>query len=626
MPLFVIFLVLAFGSCASSAAEGIDVRAFARAPAMAQVSLSPDGAWLAFVAQADGRQFVVLRSLKDGSERTTLDVLPRRERVRWCDWAGSIELLCGTVLPHKRPDRIAETTRLYVIQPSSGRVRELAARLPDAVRDRVIDFSAQRSGHVLLMHDPVGQGYPEVSQLDLSSGALRRLVSSTPPIREWLSDGRGNVRLGLAHNGSSTAALYTLQNGEWKVFREQSLRDPQAVGPLAFGEDHDVLYVLRHHEGRVGLFEMNLRRDEDPRMLFVDPIYDVAGPLIQDSRSRRLLGVRYVAEREEQRFFDASAARLQTELDRALPDATNLVADMSADAQLRLVQSYSDIDPPSWYLHDVQAGSVELVGHQYPELEDVELVPTRAVTYSARDGQRIPAYLTVPARRRVLSAIVLPHGGPETRNYLGFDPLVQFLAAQGHAVLQMNFRGSFGYGAGFAAAGVGQWGAVIHNDITDGARWLVAQKLVDPARMCIVGQSFGGYAALLGAARESQWYACAASYAGISDLLALSQYAQRLQSAAVWNERLGTNAQALWQMSPMTKVRAIEIPVLLMHGRNDPVVPVSQSRRLARELRAEGKSHRYLERVDCDHELTIESCRTEFFTELQRFLLLALPP
>lgn len=624
MPLFVIAFVLALGSCATSAAEGIDVRAFARAPAMAQVSLSPDGAWLAFVAQADGRQFVVLRSLKDGSERATLDVMSRRERVRWCDWAGSVELLCGTVLPHRRPDRVAETTRLYVIQPSSGRVRELAARLPDPVRDRVIDFSGQRRGHVLLMHDPVGQGYPEVSQLDLSSGALRRLISSTPPIREWMSDGRGNVRLGLAHDGGM-AALYTLQNGEWKLFREQSLRDPQAVGPMAFGDD-DILYVLRHHEGRVGLFEMNLRRDEEPRMLFADPTYDVAGPLIQDSRSRRLLGVRYVAEREEQRFFDASAARLQTELDRALPDATNLVAGMSADAQLRLVQSSSDTDPPSWYLHDVQAGSVALVGHQYPELEDVELVPTRAVTYSARDGQRIPAYLTVSASRRVLSAVVLPHGGPETRNALGFDPLVQFLAAQGHAVLQMNFRGSFGYGAGFAAAGVGQWGAVIHNDITDGARWLVAQKLVDPARMCIVGQSFGGYAALLGAARESQWYACAASYAGISDLLALSQYAQRLQSAAVWNERLGTNTQALWQMSPMTKVRAIEIPILLMHGRNDPVVPVSQSRRLARELRAEGKSHRYLERVDCDHELTIESCRVEFFTELQRFLSLALQP
>ncbi len=204
---------------------------------------------------------------------------------------------------------------------------------------------------------------------------------------------------------------------------------------------------------------------------------------------------------------------------------------------------------------------------------------------------------------------MLPHGGPEARTVKGFDPLVQFLAAQGYAVLQMNFRGSLGYGAPFAAAGVGQWGGVIHNDITDGAR-----------RVCIVGRSFGGYAALLRAARESQWYACAASFAGVSDLLAMSQYTERLQEAELWRQRLGESSRALWQMSSMARVRAVETPVLLIHGRHEPVVPFSQSKRFARALRIAGKSYRFVERTDCDHDMTIQNYRLAFFTELKRFL------
>lgn len=201
-----------------------------------------------------------------------------------------------------------------------------------------------------------------------------------------------------------------------------------------------------------------------------------------------------------------------------------------------------------------------------------------------------------------------------------FDPLVQFLVARGYAVLQMNFRGSFGYGAGFAAAGMGQWGGVIHNDITDGTRWLVEQQIADPTRICIAGVSFGGYAALLGAARESEWYACAASFAGMSDLLALARYTQRLPDADVWEQRLGSDAHGLWQMSPLARPHAIATPILIVHGRLDPVVPVSQARRFARTLRKTGKPHRLLERSDCDHEMTIQSCRIAWFTALERFV------
>jgi dipeptidyl aminopeptidase/acylaminoacyl peptidase len=304
-----------------------------------------------------------------------------------------------------------------------------------------------------------------------------------------------------------------------------------------------------------------------------------------------------------------------------LPQAVNLVIDRSEDNRRHLVLSGSDVEAPSLYMFDAERKTLALIGHNFPELEDRPLATMRSITYRARDGQLIPAFLTLPSKGSSnLPAIVVPHGGPEARTVKGFDPLVQFLAAQGYAVLQMNFRGSLGYGARFAAAGVGQWGGVIHNDITDGARWLIEQNIADPERVCIVGSSFGGYAALLGATRESQWYACAASFGGVSDLLAMSQYTERLPDADIWQRRFGGSSRALWQMSPMARVRATETPVLLMHGRYDTVVPISQSKRFARVLRQAGKSHRLVERADCDHDMTLQSCRLAFFTELKEFL------
>jgi len=322
------------------------------------------------------------------------------------------------------------------------------------------------------------------------------------------------------------------------------------------------------------------------------------------------------------------------------------------------VRSSSDVDPPSLYLFDAAKRSLALIGHEYPALEGRRLAPMRSVVYRARDGQRIPAYLTLPppeplsvpstlpaqagslpsasgpapsgsaasepAASGSLPAIVLPHGGPEMRDVKGFDPLVQFLASQGYAVLQMNYRGSLGYGAAFAAAGARQWGGLIHDDITDGTRWLVEQGIADPQRICIAGRSFGGYAALLGVAREPRLYACAASYAGVADLMAFKQYTARLQDAELWRERLGVDQQILWDMSPVATLEAIEAPVLMIHGRQDPVVPVRQSRRFARMLRDAGQAQRLIERGDCDHDMTVETCRVAVFEALRDFLSISL--
>jgi acetyl esterase/lipase len=616
------YCIAVSGDCNAATATP-EVERFAHSPRLALAALSPDGRTLSYVEHAAEHQIVVLRNLIDDRERRTLSVEPKRERLRWCDWAGPDYVLCGSVLPVRRPDRITQKTRLYAIRAANGDIRELNLRLKDPIRDQVIGASRSEPHRVFVQHDPTGSGYPEVAELDVATSELRRIVRSHPPVRRWMSDRRGRVSLGIGYDGA-TATLHVRSADErtWSVLVEQMLSDPDAVGPVALGEK-DELFVLKHHDGRSALFRLDVRQDAPiPQLVFADPSYDVTGPVALDPASGAPLSVQYVREYEVQHALHESEAQRLEWLNAQLPGAANLIVDRSDDGRRLLVRSGSDVDPPSLYLMDTRGPSLRLIGHSYPSLEGRPLSPMKLVVYPARDGQRIPAYLTLPLKdkEKRLPAIVLPHGGPETRTWRSFDPLAQFLASQGYAVLQMNFRGSFGYGTGFAAAGIGQWGGVIHNDITDGTRWLVEQQIADPTRICIAGLSFGGYAALLGAARESQWYACAASFAGVADLMALAQYTQRLGDAELWKQRLGTDARALWQMSPIARVHAIETPILIVHGRLDPVVPISQARRFARLLRKSGKPYELIERADCDHDMTAESCRIAWFSSLQRFL------
>ena len=600
----------------------LDASVFARAPQFSQAALSPDGSHLSYVRQKGERETLTVRRLRDGAERELWSVESRRERIGWCDWGGRRHILCGTFVAIRRPSGVLQTTNLYALETRGGSVRELNRHLDQPIRDHVIALPTSRNPHALIQHDPSGRGYPEVAALDIRTGQLARIARSQPPIRRWLTDHRGELALGIAFDGIR-ASIYVPSTGSdsWRLLIEQDLSDLQAIAPLAIGDS--TLYALKHHKGRAGVFSVDLQASSpEQSLVLADPHFDFAGPVILDSANGDILGVHIVRESPQYVSLVEEERRRQRLLAERFESAVPLVMDRSEDGRWWLVEASSDVDPPSLHLFDSEQNELSFIGHSYPDLESNALAPMQSVVYKARDGQMIPAYITRSdaAADHPAPAIVLPHGGPESRVWRRFDPLVQFFASRGFVVLQMNFRGSLGYGAGFAAAGAGQWGGVIHNDITDGARWLVEQRISDPTRTCIVGSSFGGYAAMLGAMRESEWYACAASFAGISDLLSFSQHARRLRDAEVWSLRLGEDLRALWQMSPISRVRSSETPLFLMHGLLDAMVPASQSRRLARVARKEGKAVELVIRSDCDHEMTVESCRTAFYEHLEDFL------
>jgi len=308
---------------------------------------------------------------------------------------------------------------------------------------------------------------------------------------------------------------------------------------------------------------------------------------------------------------DARANAHMKGLRKYFQDAANVhVSDISRDSNTLVLYVEGPATPPSFYYYRVNARKIEFIGFVRNTLFN-KLVPDATVeTWKSRDGREITGYLTLPARSRgagPLPLIVYPHGGPELRDQLHYDPWVQFFAARGYAVFQPNFRGSAGFGRSFAESGYGQWGRAMQDDISDGLASLVARKIADPTRVCIVGMSYGGYAALAGAALTPQLYKCAVSIAGLSDLSAFVkwykfEHGPDSVGSAYVTRIIGDPESALPQLravSPVHHADAIKAEVLLIHGSEDDVVPYSQSKSMKRAL---DNSTRKVELVELEGE------------------------
>jgi dipeptidyl aminopeptidase/acylaminoacyl peptidase len=296
---------------------------------------------------------------------------------------------------------------------------------------------------------------------------------------------------------------------------------------------------------------------------------------------------------------------------------------MTPDRHFALVNARSADRPTALYkltLGDKK--KLALIGSTYPELEGQALAPVKKVQYAARDGQQIEAILTLPTgvKGRPVPFVVLPHGGPSAHDEAVFDYWAQFLASRGYGVLQPNFRGSTGYGAAFLRAGYAQWGGVMQNDVDDGTKWLIAQHLADPARICMVGGSYGGYVALVAAAGRPDLYRCAAAWAPVTDL---GDMVHRIELFN-WNDPnlplLGSADRSIDEISPARLAAKVAMPVLLAHGEEDFTVPVDQSRGMEAALKAAGKPVEAVYYKGENHYLSLASTRQDFLSHLEIFL------
>jgi dipeptidyl aminopeptidase/acylaminoacyl peptidase len=343
-----------------------------------------------------------------------------------------------------------------------------------------------------------------------------------------------------------------------------------------------------------------------------------------------VVGYSWVGQQGEQRFLDPALEAARTAAVAAFSPDPLVFVTWSRDRSRILFYGEQGLDGGAYYVFTTATQRVERLAHLYPELATLNNGERQAITYAARDRTRIPAYLTLPVREgnAPLPLVVLVHGGPNARDTFDFDWWATFLASRGYAVLQPNYRGSGGYGASWEQAGWTQWGGLMQTDVEDGVAALIRNGIADPARVCIVGASYGGYAALAGATLTPDRYRCAASIAGVSDLPAmLDQVAAQTRDNSIasdyWRLSMGDRRESRDQLravSPAYLADRVRIPVLLIHGTYDTVVPIEQSHRMRRALEAAGKTTRFVELEGDDHWLSDAETRTQMLRELETFL------
>lgn len=357
--------------------------------------------------------------------------------------------------------------------------------------------------------------------------------------------------------------------------------------------------------------------------------------LIWDAHLDKPVGVATGGERPTFEWLDPEIGAAHAVLARAFKAKVVWLESWSHDRNRYLATVATASSPPVWYMYDRTRKEISPIGEAYPELNGVALGESRWITYKARDGLEIPAYLTLPpgaagGAKRPL--IVLPHSGPTVRDGYGFNYLVQFLATRGYAVLQPQYRGSWGFGDAFELAGKGEWGGKMQTDLLDGVTALAKSGEIDGDRVCIVGMGFGGYLALSGATLQAGSYRCAASFAGISDLgMYLNEqfrtYGREGASIEELREEMGaSSAGYLSASSPYRQAeKAARTPILLAHGDQDTFVTLEQSERMAAKLRALNIPHEFIVLENDNHFLMRSANRTRFLETLERFLAKNLP-
>jgi dipeptidyl aminopeptidase/acylaminoacyl peptidase len=446
-------------------------------------------------------------------------------------------------------------------------------------------------------------------------------------VLDWKVDASGALRIVRCRNDVDPAQpriatwYRRAEQAPWRKIDERAYTDDPFV-PVAVGPADDRIIVQARNGG--DLFAI-WNFDVDKRA-FLDSVASQPDADVVETDDDTVRGglESVVADglRPRTVWFDARMARLQAMVDAALPDHVNAL--QAGRSHRILVQSWSDIDAGQLYVLDATSSKMQHIGALQPQADPARMQPMQSLHYPSFDGMTIPAYLTLPGKpARPVPLIVLIHGGPQRRDRWGWNAEVQAFAAHGYAVFQPQFRGSSGFGRRLEEAGYGQWGLGMQDDITAGVHYLIDQHIADPRRICIVGASYGGYAALWGLAKTPELYRCGVSIAGVSDIehqLNDNSDASRSQVArAFMRSRVGDPAlmKATWDsVSPLKHADRIQAPLLLVHGDEDVRVPISHSGLMMEAMQARHKDVVWLDFPGEGHNVFAPDNQVRYYEEV----------
>ncbi|MFZ5807616.1 MAG: S9 family peptidase [Verrucomicrobiota bacterium] len=615
-------LLLILTACSSSTHQRppiIPLKDFFDNPKISSAKISPDGKKYAFLAPEKDRLNIWVCDLSEPFNRAKLITHEEKRGIFRFFWTRDSRYVI-----YAQDQGGNENYHLYRVDPCSSNPTATDLTPFEKNRAGVIDLPRENPDIMLITLNQRDPHYFDAYRLKISDGTLELLEKNPGDVDEWLADHHGNIRACIGQVGTTKEIRVRDKNAD-AFHKLATYADEEDIVVYDFDKEESFLYVgSAKNTNTSHLAKLDLKTGQET-IIDQDPEYDLDSPIISDL-THELLGVAYNRERLTYKPYDSQFAKNLQILGK-IHDGEIIIRSTDDQEKLWIIAYNSPIDPGATYLYNQNTGETKFLYRPRPWLNSKWLVGMQPISYTSRDGLTIHGYLTVPkgVDAKNLSMVLVVHGGPWARDNWGYDPEAQFLANRGYAVLQVNYRGSTGYGKKFLHAGDKQWGAKMLDDLIDGVNWAGAQHIANPRRLAIYGGSYGGYATLAALAFEPKVFKCGIDYVGISNLLTfmntIPPYWETFRDTMY--QRIGnpqTETEMLRERSPLFSTDKIQAPLFIAQGYNDPRVNHAEAEQIVQTLKKDRKTVEYLVKMDEGHGFANPENRLEFYRTMEAFL------
>jgi len=614
-----LFLILFMGFLSINlfAQKQIPLRDFFRNPEKANYQLSPDGKYISFLSPYNGRLNIFVKNLTTGLETRITEAKERDITIYF--WKGNNKIC---YLQDIGGD---ENYKLYVVNIDGSDFKVLTPY--EKVVTQIIDDLKDNDNEMLIALNKRNPTVFDVYRINVNTGEMVMVAENPGNITEWQTDHNGKLRVAVATDGVNTSLLYRENESDpFKVIKTTSFKE--TLSPLFFTFDNKNVYAISNiGRDKAAIIKYDIANDKELELIFEHPEVDVDG-LNYSEKRKVLTSISYTTWKRQIKFLDEETEKIYKKFETFIgPKYEIVIVNADREETKFIARTYSDKSLGAYYLYDKQSDVVTKLADISPWLNEEELADMKPIQYTTRDGLTIHGYLTLPKgiEPKNLPVVVNPHGGPWARDRWGFNPEVQFLANRGFAVLQVNFRGSTGYGRKFWELSFKQWGKKMQDDITDGVYWLINEGIANPKRIAIYGGSYGGYATLAGITFTPDLYAAAVDYVGVSNLFTfmntIPPYWKPMLEMLY--EMVGDpkkDSTLLYEASPVFHVDKIKAPLFVAQGKNDPRVNINESDQIVNALKQKGVYVEYMVKENEGHGFRNEENRFDFYEAMEKFL------